>query len=95
MLIRSKTAINLGDIGPTNGTLQRRTKSVHKMHNTTTRMVDALRTTLETMPLMKSVRYHGPGDIRVEEISEPFCGREEVKVYSRPPRLLVLVSARC
>lgn len=58
------------------------------MHNTTTGMVDALRTTVKAMPSMKSVRYHGAGDIRVEEISEPICGREEVKVHCRPPYLV-------
>ena len=84
MLVRSKTAINLAETSPAYHT-QRRTKSVHKMRNTTTTgMVDALRTTLKAMPPMKSVRYHGPGDIRVEEISEPICGRGEVKVFFAP-----------
>ncbi|KAL4946834.1 hypothetical protein BDV06DRAFT_835 [Aspergillus oleicola] len=32
------------------------------------------------MPLMKAVRYHGPKDIRVEEIEEPVCGKGEVKL---------------
>lgn len=52
-------------------------------------MVDSLQTKLKTMPLMKSVRYHGPGDIRVEKISEPICGRGEVKVYFTPSCLML------
>lgn len=43
-------------------------------------MVDAIRAMVKTMLLMKSVRYHGAGDIRVEEISESICGREEFLV---------------
>lgn len=42
--------------------------------------VDTFRTTLTTAPPMKSVRFHGPGDIRVENIDEPICRRGEVKV---------------
>ena len=40
--------------------------------------------TLQTPPTMKSVRFHGPGDIRVEDIEEPLCGRGQVKVYLVP-----------
>ncbi|GIK05695.1 hypothetical protein Aspvir_009808 [Aspergillus viridinutans] len=29
---------------------------------------------------MKSVRFHGPGDIRIEEIDEPTCGKGQVKL---------------
>lgn len=29
---------------------------------------------------MKSVRFHGPGDIRVDEIEEPVCGKGQVKI---------------
>lgn len=32
------------------------------------------------MPLMKAVRFHGPRDIRVEQIEEPVCGKGQVKV---------------
>ncbi|PWY89008.1 GroES-like protein [Aspergillus heteromorphus CBS 117.55] len=32
------------------------------------------------MPSMRAVRYHGPGDVRVEEIEEPRCGVGEVKI---------------
>ncbi|KAG2421130.1 hypothetical protein HFD88_000746 [Aspergillus terreus] len=42
--------------------------------------VDTVRTRLKTTPPMKSVRFHGPGDIRVEEIDEPVCGKGQVKV---------------
>lgn len=42
--------------------------------------VDTVRTTLTALSPMKSVRFHGPGDIRVDEINEPVCGKDEVKV---------------
>ncbi|OJI96689.1 hypothetical protein ASPVEDRAFT_48824 [Aspergillus versicolor CBS 583.65] len=32
------------------------------------------------MPLMKAVRFHGPKDIRVEQIEEPVCGKGQVKL---------------
>lgn len=41
---------------------------------------DTYRTALKAAPQMKSVRFHGPGDIRVEEIEEPVCGKGQVKV---------------
>lgn len=42
--------------------------------------VDTFRTTLKATPSMKSVRFHGPGDIRVDEIDEPVCRSGEVKI---------------
>lgn len=30
---------------------------------------------------MKAVRFHGPKDIRVEQIEEPVCGKGQVKVF--------------
>lgn len=50
----------------------------------TTDTVDSVRTTLTALSPMKSVRFHGPGDIRVDEISEPVCGKDEVKVLLAP-----------
>lgn len=46
-------------------------------------MLEVPHTTVKSVPPMKSVRYHGAGDIRIEEISEPICGKGEVKVYSQ------------
>lgn len=85
MLTRSKTTLNPPDTSQTQQLLvDRPTKNLHKMqdHSTTDTVptVDTFRTTLTTAPPMKSVRFHGPGDIRVEEIDEPVCGRGEVKV---------------
>jgi threonine dehydrogenase-like Zn-dependent dehydrogenase len=31
---------------------------------------------------MRAVRFHGRGDIRVDEIDEPVCGDGQVKVAS-------------
>ncbi|GFF94031.1 probable diacetyl reductase [(R)-acetoin forming] 2 [Aspergillus lentulus] len=50
------------------------------MLNTTIDSVNTLRTRLKTTPTMKSVRFHGPGDIRIEEIDEPTCGKGQVKL---------------
>lgn len=50
------------------------------MLNTTTQSGDRLHTTLNSAPLMKSARFHGPGDIRVDAIEEPICGKGQVKV---------------
>jgi len=50
------------------------------MLNTTTQSGDTLHTTLNSAPLMKSARFHGPGDIRVDAIEEPMCGKGQVKV---------------
>lgn len=50
------------------------------MLNTTTQSEGTLRTTLKSAPLMQSVRFHGPGDIRVDEVEEPVCGKGQVKV---------------
>ncbi|KAH8433441.1 uncharacterized protein LDX57_011075 [Aspergillus melleus] len=38
------------------------------------------RTALKATAPMKAVRFHGPGDIRIEEIEEPVCGKGQVKV---------------
>ncbi|OQD79036.1 hypothetical protein PENANT_c065G11578 [Penicillium antarcticum] len=32
------------------------------------------------MSMMKSVRFHGPGDVRVDDVKEPSCGQGQVKV---------------
>ena len=84
-MLRSKTTVNLPDLSQTQQLLvERPTKNLHKMreHSTadTVDTVDTFRTTLTTAPPMKSVRFHGPGDIRVENIDEPICRRGEVKV---------------
>ncbi|RAH42009.1 uncharacterized protein BO95DRAFT_456190 [Aspergillus brunneoviolaceus CBS 621.78] len=51
------------------------------LNNTATDSVKALRTTLTgTAPIMKAVRFHGRGDIRVDEIEEPTCGKGQVKM---------------
>lgn len=50
------------------------------MLNTATDSVNTYRTTLKTTPVMKAARFHGRGDIRVEEIEEPTCGKGQVKV---------------
>jgi hypothetical protein len=50
------------------------------MLNTTIDSANTVRTRLKTTPAMKSVRFHGPGDIRIEEIDEPACGKGQVKV---------------
>jgi len=50
------------------------------MLNTTTHSEDTLHTTLKSAPLMQSVRFHGPRDIRVDEVEEPVCGKGQVKV---------------
>ncbi|KAJ5714620.1 uncharacterized protein N7483_011801 [Penicillium malachiteum] len=39
-----------------------------------------LRTTLKSAPLMQSVRFHGPGDIRLDQVEEPVCGKGQVKM---------------
>ncbi|PYH35212.1 uncharacterized protein BO87DRAFT_306677 [Aspergillus neoniger CBS 115656] len=50
------------------------------MLNTATDSVDTYRTTLKTTPVMKAALFHGRGDIRVEEIEEPRCGKGQVKM---------------
>ncbi|GLA40346.1 hypothetical protein AnigIFM63309_007966 [Aspergillus niger] len=50
------------------------------MLNTATDSVNTYRTTLKTTPVMKAARFHGRGDIRVEEIEEPACGKGQVKM---------------
>ncbi|PWY81046.1 alcohol dehydrogenase [Aspergillus eucalypticola CBS 122712] len=50
------------------------------MLNTATDSVNTYRTTLKTTPVMKAARFHGRGDIRVEEIEEPRCGKGQVKM---------------
>lgn len=50
------------------------------MLSTSIQAADTLRTTLKTAPVMKSVRFHGPGDIRLDEVEEPICGKGQVKV---------------
>ncbi|KAJ5239061.1 hypothetical protein N7468_003680 [Penicillium chermesinum] len=39
-----------------------------------------LHTTLKSPPFMESVRFHGPSDIRVDQVEEPTCGRGQVKM---------------
>lgn len=36
---------------------------------------------------MRAVRYHGRGDVRVDQIDEPVCGEGEVKVLFAFPTL--------
>lgn len=50
------------------------------MLSTSIEAPDTLHTTLKTAPTMKAVRWHGPGDIRLDEIEEPVCGKGQVKV---------------
>lgn len=50
------------------------------MLSTSIQAADTLRTTLKTAPTMKSVRFHGPRDIRLDEVEEPVCGKGQVKV---------------
>lgn len=50
------------------------------MSSTSIQAADTLRTTLKTAPMMRSVRFHGPGDIRLDEVEEPVCGKGQVKV---------------
>ncbi|GAQ47622.1 hypothetical protein AtubIFM54640_008094 [Aspergillus tubingensis] len=50
------------------------------MLNTATDSVNTYRTTLKTTPVMKAARFHGRGDIKVEEIEEPTCGKGQVKM---------------
>lgn len=38
-------------------------------------------TKLKSSPTMRSVRFHGRGDVRVDTIEEPTCGKGQVKVY--------------
>lgn len=81
MLGRSKTTVSLEDMSQTQARVARPTKNFQKMRNSITAdIIDTFRTNLKTMRSMKSVRFHGSGDIRVEDIDEPVCGRGEVKV---------------
>lgn len=87
MISRSRSTVNFPDLSQTQQLLvERPTKNLHKMreHSTidTLDTVDTFRTTLKTAAPMKSVRFHGPGDIRVEDIDEPICRRDEIKVCS-------------
>ncbi|KAJ5159461.1 uncharacterized protein N7482_006465 [Penicillium canariense] len=50
------------------------------MLNTSTQAADTLHTTLKSARVMQSVRFHGPGDIRVDEVEEPVCGKGQVKM---------------
>ena len=50
------------------------------MLNTSTEAASTLHTTLKSAPVMKSVRFHGPGDIRLDTVEEPVCGKGQVKV---------------
>lgn len=45
---------------------------------------DESRTTLTRRPVMKSVCFHEPGDVRVDEVEEPVCGKGQVKVRFTP-----------
>lgn len=82
MLGRSMTTVNLDNMSQTQQTaVARPTKNPQKMRNSITAdTLDTFRTNLTTMPPMRSVRFHGPEDIRVEDIDEPVCGRE-VEVF--------------
>lgn len=64
--------------------------------NTSTEFVK-LRTTLTSRPAMKSVRFHGRGDVRVDEVEEPVCGKGQVKVRLTPLlQVMVLMNpSRC
>lgn len=55
------------------------TESIN-MLSTSIQAAGTLRTALKTPPTMKSVRFHGPGDIRLDEVEEPMCGKGQVKV---------------
>lgn len=46
------------------------------MGEITTESVD----TPKPVPKMRSVRYHGPRDIRLDEIDEPECKKGQVKL---------------
>lgn len=90
MITRSKTTT---DFGLTHQSIYQPVKSFDRMQNSiTTDTVDTVRTTLRALSPMKSVRFHGPGDIRVDEISEPVCGKGQVKVLYPPiyPCLMVV-----
>lgn len=41
---------------------------------------ESFHTQLKSAPTMRSVRFHGRGDIRVDTIEEPTCGKGQVKV---------------
>ena len=32
---------------------------------------------------MKALRYHGPGDLRLDDIDQPVCAKNQVKVRKR------------
>jgi hypothetical protein len=36
--------------------------------------------TVQFAPKMRAVRFHGPHDVRVDEIDEPVCGKGQVKM---------------
>ncbi|PWY94662.1 alcohol dehydrogenase [Aspergillus sclerotioniger CBS 115572] len=50
------------------------------MLNTATDSISTYRTTLKSAPVMKAVRFHGRGDVGIEEIEEPTCGKGQVKM---------------
>ncbi|KAJ5584857.1 uncharacterized protein N7459_004657 [Penicillium hispanicum] len=50
------------------------------MLSTSTHAADMLHTTLKSAPVMQSVRFHGPRDIRIDEVEEPVCGKGQVKM---------------
>ncbi|KAJ6024058.1 hypothetical protein N7540_004855 [Penicillium herquei] len=50
------------------------------MLGTSIKTANRLRTTLKSAPAMQSVRFHGPGDIRLDQVEEPLCGKGQVKV---------------
>lgn len=81
MITRSKTTT---DFGLAHCSIYQPVKSLYRMQNSITTdtvdIVDTVRTTLKALPPMKSVRFHGACDIRVDEINEPVCGKGEVKV---------------
>lgn len=83
MITRSKTTT---DFGLTHHSIYQPVKSLYRMQNSITTdtvdIVDTVRTTLKALSPMKSVRFHGAGDIRVDEISEPICGKGEIKVLA-------------
>ncbi|KAJ5924566.1 hypothetical protein N7466_008753 [Penicillium verhagenii] len=50
------------------------------MLSTSTEAVNTLHTTLQSPPTIPSVRFHGPGDIRLDELEEPVCGKGQIKM---------------
>lgn len=81
-----KTALDSVDTGTHRTTLRAETPPPSDTMDTTLDSVDVdtYHATLKPPPKMKSVRYHGAGDIRVEDIEEPLCGKGQVKASTAP-----------